>query len=448
LAGKYRITGLLGEGGMGRVWAATHEGLDQKVAVKILTSSDLDTNRRFDREARALARLRSEHVVRTFDVGSLDDGRRYMVMEHLDGTDLGTLIDRGEPFSVETVVRHVLQACEGIADAHAQGIVHRDLKPANLFLTTTVDGRPLVKILDFGISKVEGVSQELKLTQTTEVIGSPSYMSPEQLVSSRDVDHRTDIWSLGVVLYELFTGALPFEARTITELAIMVERDREVPVHERRSDVPQELSEVISRCLCKRPEERFASVIELVDALIPFSTTSSVAIRVRGVAAKSGRNSIVPGSAPALPASDDRAAAARAPVDDTFSSQKTERLPPSGAALSVRAKPRATRAVAFAVVFTALGVVAGGLAIKASSNTGAVTSPSVSAGAEPTKPIATEVATVGVVRTLPTALPLTTPASTDNGAKPTKVADRPAERPRPTTGPAKPSVTVPLYGRD
>jgi serine/threonine protein kinase len=217
LAGKYRIEHVLGEGGMGVVVAATNEALRQRVAIKLLRSGALANAKalgRFEREARAAASLRSNHVARVLDVGKLEDGRPYMVMEYLEGQDLGDVIDRVGEMPVHEAVDYVLQACEAIAEAHAAGIIHRDLKPKNLFLSRTVDGRPLVKVLDFGISKMEDAAEDMSLTRTTEIIGSPSYMSPEQLRASKGVDVRTDIWALGVILFELLTKKLPFQALT------------------------------------------------------------------------------------------------------------------------------------------------------------------------------------------------------------------------------------------
>ena len=207
VAGKYRLTRILGRGGMGVVAAATHVQLHQQVALKFLLP-DLAANphvvERFIREARASAALRSEHVCRVSDVGTMENGSPYLVMELLEGTDLARLITTQGPLSVECAAEYVLQACIGIAEAHHLGVVHRDLKPANLFLAQTPDGATVVKVLDFGIAKAQGADTgDFSLTKTSSVLGSPGYMSPEQLKSSRDVDHRRRIWSLGVVLFGL-----------------------------------------------------------------------------------------------------------------------------------------------------------------------------------------------------------------------------------------------------
>ncbi|MDF2695384.1 MAG: serine/threonine protein kinase [Labilithrix sp.] len=294
LAGKYRVERVIGEGGMGVVLAARHEGLNTSVAIKLLRSSALehtDVVGRFMREARAAVSLRSEHVARVFDVGNLEDGRPYIVMERLEGKDLGDVIDQGPVLSVPDAVDYVMQACEAIAEAHAAGIVHRDLKPKNLFLTQAVHGRPLVKVLDFGISKIEppSGSQEMQLTRTTEIIGSPSYMSPEQLRSSRNVDARTDIWALGVILYELLTKRVPFYAETVTELVLVVVTEKEPPVRALRPDCPEGLEAIVARCLQKQAEHRFQSVVDLVQALEPYAqgVQATITERVRAVA--SGR---------------------------------------------------------------------------------------------------------------------------------------------------------------
>ena len=208
LAGKYRVERVLGAGGMGVVVLARHVQLDQLVALKFLLAQSLTNPKvvaRFEREARAVVKLKSEHVARVLDVGTMEAGAPYIVMEYLEGEDLSQTVERRGPLPVAEAVDYLLQACEALAEAHGMGIVHRDLKPGNLFLTRRVDGKSLVKVLDFGISKLEGGREDLALTQPAEVVGSPKYMSPEQLRASRLADARSDIWSLGVILYELIT---------------------------------------------------------------------------------------------------------------------------------------------------------------------------------------------------------------------------------------------------
>ena len=294
LAGKYRVERVLGVGGMGVVVAARHMQLDQKVALKFLLPHSLLKSTvvaRFEREARAAVRLRSEHVARVIDVGTMESTAPYIVMEFLEGKDLGDLIEQGGPLPVHVAVDYLLQACEAVAEAHSLGIVHRDLKPRNLFVTTRVDGRPLVKVLDFGISKVTG-GDDLSLTSTAEIVGSPNYMSPEQLRAARLADARSDIWALGAILYELLTGYVPFQAETLTQLCTMVLQDPPRPLHDLRADVPVGVINVIERCLEKDPDRRFQHVGELAQALSPFTSSSgsSAAERAMAVASASGRS--------------------------------------------------------------------------------------------------------------------------------------------------------------
>jgi len=279
VGGKFRVEGVLGAGGMGVVLVARHLQLGQKVAIKILRrdfAASPEAVGRFLREARTAVNLQSAHVVRVMDVGTLDDGLPYMVMEHLTGTDLNELLHQRHMLPVEEAVDYVLQGMEAVAEAHTLGLVHRDLKPANLFLTTRPDGSGLVKVLDFGISKATETgtdgARDPSLTATSAVMGSPMYMSPEQLRSSKNVDTRTDIWALGVILYELVSGRFPFEDETVTGLCARIAADPPVPLHEHRADVPAAFEAVVSRCLSKNMKDRPQTVGELATALRPFAS--------------------------------------------------------------------------------------------------------------------------------------------------------------------------------
>jgi serine/threonine-protein kinase len=271
LGGKYRVERVLGAGAMGTVYAATHVVLGQRVAIKRMHVERLgrpNARERFLREARAAARLRSQHVARVIDVGVCEDGAPFIVMEHLDGEDLATLLDRRGALPFAEAVEYVLQAAEAVAEAHAAGIVHRDLKPANLFLIRDPAGSPCVKVLDFGISKLLG--DDLALTRNAVAVGSPLYMSPEQMVSSKDVDSRTDLWSLGVVLYELVTAAVPFDEERPEALYGRILQTPPPEISTLVTTVPAGLEAVILQCLQKDRRRRFANAADLAAALAPF----------------------------------------------------------------------------------------------------------------------------------------------------------------------------------
>jgi serine/threonine-protein kinase len=278
LEGKYRVERILGAGGMGVVVAAHHMQLDEKVAIKFLhprAVRDQEAMARFLREARAAVKIKSEHVARVLDVGSLSSGEPFMVMEYLEGTDLAKQIRRTGALPVSQAVDFVLQTCDAIANAHAIGIVHRDLKPANLFCIRASDRSLSIKVLDFGISKL---TQEAAmrtpdgvLTSTQAVMGSPHYMSPEQMQSSKAVDARADIWSLGAILFELLTGRVPFDAATVPELVIKIVTQPAPSVRSLSPDVPEGLAAIVSRCLEKDRERRYANVGLFARALIEFA---------------------------------------------------------------------------------------------------------------------------------------------------------------------------------
>jgi serine/threonine-protein kinase len=275
IAGKYRLERVAGEGGMGIVYAAEHLVLRQRVAVKVLLPDAATSEmvvERFAREAQANARIQSEHVARVMDAGSTATGAPFLVMEYLEGCDLEELLSVEGPLPLTDVVDYLMQALEALAHAHAVGLVHRDIKPANLFLACRPDGGNVIKMLDFGISKAIRSRPEEKVLTGQAVLGSPVYMSPEQLRNAKDIDARADIWSLGVVAYELLAGKPPFDGDGVGEIfAAILEKDPE-PVHIVNWRLPPEISSVIAKCLQRKVEDRWADAAALARALKPFGS--------------------------------------------------------------------------------------------------------------------------------------------------------------------------------
>ena len=276
IADKYRIEAVIGRGGMSVVYRATHLQLDQQVAIKVLSAEALllpEYIVRLKREARAVSRIRSEHVVRVHDIGELPNGGvPYLVMECLSGLDLAAVLVRRGPFPVPLAVECILQSCEALAEAHAAGIVHRDRKPANLFLTEAVDGSPCVKLLDFGISRMARRHGLSALTDPGTVLGTPSYMAPEQMEAADGVDARSDIWALGTILYELLIGKPPYTGESLPQIFMKIMRSKTPKVSAVRKDVPSGIDAVVARCLSVEPEDRYQSVAELAWALSKIGT--------------------------------------------------------------------------------------------------------------------------------------------------------------------------------
>jgi serine/threonine protein kinase len=284
LLGKYRIDALIGTGGMGNVVRASHLYLHQSVAIKILLpqmSESASTVQRFLREAQATVKLKSEHSARVIDVGTTPDGEPFMVMEFLDGNDLHQILRHHGAQPPSIVVDLMLQACEGIAEAHSLGIIHRDIKPSNFFVTRRPDGSMLLKILDFGISKTPVGYDELTHTQT--ILGTPAYMAPEQMKSGRAADPRSDVWSIGVVMYQLITGRTPFAGESYAELVLKVGLEPPEPI---AIPLPPGLPEVILRCLEKDPKLRHQNVGELARLIAPFATDPIAAAHAAGRVAR------------------------------------------------------------------------------------------------------------------------------------------------------------------
>ncbi len=277
-ANKYRVERVLGEGGMGVVVAAHHLELDQPVAVKFLlddVAAQEEGAERFRREARAAAKIHSDHVVRVLDVGIMDDGIRYMVMEYLEGRDLSEELAEHKSFSIGAAAGFILEAIDAVGQAHAVDIVHRDLKPANLFLAHRPDGSRRIKVLDFGISKTIGgaSTEQLSLTKTSAWIGSPLYMAPEQMQSARDVDARADIWSLGAILYELISGEPPYMADSLPQLCNLLLTREPESIQSKCPHVPDGLAQVIMGCLVRDREARIQTTTELARGLVQYATT-------------------------------------------------------------------------------------------------------------------------------------------------------------------------------
>jgi tRNA A-37 threonylcarbamoyl transferase component Bud32 len=436
LAGKFRVEKVLGAGGMGVVVAARHVELRQRVALKFLLPAALGSaehTERFLREAQAVVRLKSEHVAKVLDIGRLDDGAPYIVMEYLDGSDLSHYLAEKGPLPVEEAVGYVLQACEALAEAHALGIIHRDMKPQNLFLTRRPDGRAQVKVLDFGISKtISATSQApLSLTRTSTIIGSPLYMSPEQMRSGKSATERSDIWSLGVIMYELLTGRVPFLAETMPDLCFKVAQDVIIPPVDLRADIPVELSDVILRCLERDVAKRMANVAELAVALEPFvpAPERGAASRVSTVLRVPTKRSAVTARVPAVTARPVVVGAA------TGSSAwgKTQNAPGArGRKLAIVGAGVAAAAVA--VTLTVVAVRGGGATETRSPAASAIAStppPAASAA-----PVATQAATLASVEPIaPT--PSSVAAPTPSKAIPrATIAAAPAVPPKPTAKPA------------
>jgi len=294
VAGKYRVDRVLGQGAMGVVVLARHLLMETDVAIKFLMSNRQgEAEQRFMREARIAGKLKSQYAGKALDMGVTDNGARYIVMEYIDGVDLSELLDREGPLPLDVAILYVLQACHALAEAHSLGIVHRDIKPSNLMLTNERPGAPsIVKVLDFGVSKAIGAlgvhgTEEAKLTATSQGLGSPLYMAPEQMNDAANVDGRADIWSLGVTLYQLLTGTTPWIGNTFIALvSAMVSKDP-APITDHRPGLPPGLWGVIRQCIERERDLRWPNVAALAGALAPYGPPES-ALLVPAIAARHG----------------------------------------------------------------------------------------------------------------------------------------------------------------
>jgi serine/threonine-protein kinase len=278
--GKYRVDRVIGVGGMGMVAEAWHLDFDEKVAIKFLLSDLLDNEEavgRFERESRVLFKIKSENVCRVIDVGKLDNGAPFMVMEYLDGYDMATLLERREPVPIETAIEYGLQGCQALANAHVRGIVHRDLKPENLFIAKEASGDMVLKLLDFGLSKEHGQGKDdrkRKLTAKEQVMGTPHYMSPEQWMDSTAVSPASDQWALGAIIFELLTGDPPFDGPQLANICSAIMNAPTPSLAKIRRDAPRGLDEVLRKSLEKHPHNRYENVGAFAVALAAFSDRS------------------------------------------------------------------------------------------------------------------------------------------------------------------------------
>lgn len=446
VAGKYRVERVLGQGGMGVVVAAMHEQLGQRVALKMLlpaATTSADSIARFTREARAAVKIRGEHVARVLDVGELASGAPFIVMEYLEGKDLADTLHEAGPLAPEVAVAYVLQACEALAEAHVSGIVHRDMKPSNVFVTRRPDGSPLVKVLDFGISKAlvagEGGGDARGLTTTSSFIGSPVYAPPEQLAASRDVDGRADIWGVGTILYEALTGTTPFKGETVMKIASEIFNATPEPLDNARPGLPEGLGAVVLKCLEKRADDRYPSVRELAAALAPYTPMGAAA--AERVARILGGSLVPPAQAPSL--------ADTVPAKSSMKPLPGRVTPPAASTLTApnivgaQSGAGATGAGRGTYAIVAVGfVVAVGLAFTFGRHEEKVAEPAASAAPSV---IVTSTPTPAVTPTMsPTAssTPTATPADSTPSASASHALPHPSPPPPPPPPPRKSPLNV------
>ena len=287
---KYELVQMLGQGGMGIVFEARHLQLDRRVALKFLRiemAKDPNMAKRFLREARAAASIGSEHIVEVVDVGETSDGEPYMVMEYLEGTDLSKLVEQQGMFPPQRAANLVIQLCHALAAAHSKGIIHRDIKPENAIIEQRIDGTERLKVLDFGLVKFRKAAegQTANLTATGATMGTPYYMAPEQALGQKDLDQQVDVYSTGVVLFQLLTGALPFDGETYAEILVKAATKEPLRPREVRPDLPEALEAVVLKAIAREREERFHSALELAQAIEPWAQSSETSSLVAAMPA-------------------------------------------------------------------------------------------------------------------------------------------------------------------
>ena len=451
IAGKYRVERVLGEGGMGFVVAATHLTLETPVAIKFIRDGVLGTREasvRFLREAKAAVQLKNQHVAQVYDVGTLDSGEPFMVMEYLEGCDLSDLFKQRGALPPAEACEYVVQACDALGEAHALGIVHRDVKLGNLFLTRGAAGVPIVKVLDFGLSKASPFGGgETGVTMSAAVLGSPRFMSPEQLQDPRTVDGRTDIWSLGIILYTLLAGRPAFDAETVGKLFAKVMGENPRPLEEIVPRIDPGLVAVVNACLQKSPEARNSNVADLASALSPYcmnpGRAQATAGRLAAVLAAS-RDANVVALAPGSP----KARQPSLPPASTSGRSTSRELGSAwaqGPAVSQSAPKEISRVwLGLGVGLVVIGVAAGGFYVSRSNvPTGRADVEPIASGAAAGQPAQTNAPTVlpamGVVATSPT---LVATGKTTPTTPAVATAPRGTSSPPTTTGGASTGTTA------
>ncbi len=428
---------------MGVVLAAQHLVLGERVAIKMLLPDAIKVEgviARFQREARAAARIQSEHVARVMDVGVTDTGSPYIVMEYVEGRDLADELGARGPLPVEEAVGYVLQAAVGVAEAHALGLVHRDLKPPNLFLAKLSGGRTLVKVLDFGIAKDIADSKSVELTNTFSALGSAAYMSPEQIRMAKSVDPRSDVWALGVVLFELLTDTLPFDGESVTAIAASIIADPPKSLSALRPDVPPALVAAVMACLEKDRDRRTGSLALLATAIAPWGGKKAPVLASRIAAALSHEEPSPPQiSQPEISVNSMKAVTAELiPIDVDLDPALTNTGIDPTATLLVRSRPprRTWFLLAAAVALIAVVAVAA-LLSRPSGGASLESLASAPASAEPPAPAASSAPVV----TIEPAVVATASAS---AAAKAPAAVRPAQRrsaPRKSAPSGRPTAT-------